>query len=62
VLDIKYIRHQLYFLFMTFFRGTLRSDKYLASYERDIIYLHAETRVGLYVKCPLLLSDFSRTS
>jgi hypothetical protein len=51
----------LHFLFTTFVQGSLWSDKYLASYERDIIYINAETRVGLQVKRPLLLSEFSRT-
>jgi hypothetical protein len=34
-----------------------RPDKHLSSYSRDA---RAETRVGLHVKCPLLLPDFNQ--
>lgn len=59
MLDIKYIKHLVHFLLTTIFRGTLRSDKYLASYEKDIIYIHVD--VGLHVNLALLLSHFLRT-
>jgi hypothetical protein len=43
----------------TFLRNVLRAEKYLSSYARVTFEMHPETRVGLYVKCPLLLSNFT---